>query len=785
MHGAMLWTRSELRRRGPAMVVLAVIVGLSFGAALTAAAGARRTSTAFERFSDEARASHIRLQLGEDDLPEVLSEVRAMPEVAEAAGHAMFVAASDRTDFDVGVVASDDPALLRDIERPKILDGRLPSEDSPSEVALNEHGARALGAAVGDRVALATFTPEQLEGLVTSERWTGMSGPTLDVEVVGVVRLPDDVAESEAVMAFATPAFHARYAGVAGGFLGNAAIRLHDSSHTSRVLEGIRSLPVEGLEVSDQRATRDKVRTSTGVLAAGLLAFAVCAGLAALVIAAQAVSRLLALSSGDQHQLASLGLTRRERWAGLLAVAVPTALAGAVLAVLVAIAASPLMPIGLARTAEPSPGVDVDAAALGAGALLVIAAVLVPSGLAARSVARRVGRHAVQETGTLRRSAITQSAARAGAPPAAVVGAGMALEAGRGRTAVPVRPALAGVALGVAGLVAALSVDASLQQLVSSPERYGWAWDVAPDYETGRFHELAALDEVGDLADLAYAAVALEGDEVQGAALEDLQGSTSFRVEAGRMPATPGEVAVGPADADRLGLSLGETVQVGGGDRARDLTVVGEVLFPSMDDRPMASGVLLHPELLPEVAHTDGFHRPLITWAQGVDHEAALRRLEEAFPEAMSAYALPTPPSEIANLAAVDGVPRALAVFLALLALAAAGHALVTTVRRRRADLAILRTLGMDRRQVRSAVLWQGGTLALIGTVVGLPLGVALGRTVWRVISEDVGVPPAPVVPALTVALTGALAIAALVALAVGPARAAVRIRPADALRTE
>ena len=69
-----------------------------------------------------------------------------------------------------------------------------------------------------------------------------------------------------------------------------------------------------------------------------------------------------------------------------------------------------------------------------------------------------------------------------------------------------------------------------------------------------------------------------------------------------------------------------------------------------------------------------------------------------------------------------------LAGLLALLAAAALAHLLVTSVRRRRRDLAILKSLGFVRGQVSAAVAWQATTVALLALAVGLPLGVALGR---------------------------------------------------------
>ena len=68
---------------------------------------------------------------------------------------------------------------------------------------------------------------------------------------------------------------------------------------------------------------------------------------------------------------------------------------------------------------------------------------------------------------------------------------------------------------------------------------------------------------------------------------------------------------------------------------------------------------------------------------------------------------------------------------LAAGAVSALGITLVTSVRRRRRDLAILKTLGFTRRQLAIAVAVQAGVAAVIGCAIGIPLGIALGRTLW------------------------------------------------------
>lgn len=93
-------------------------------------------------------------------------------------------------------------------------------------------------------------------------------------------------------------------------------------------------------------------------------------------------------------------------------------------------------------------------------------------------------------------------------------------------------------------------------------------------------------------------------------------------------------------------------------------------------------------------------------------------------------------PSRLAEIGELRGVTVALGAFLALVAVGAVGHTLVTSVRRRGPDVAVLRAVGMTRWQARGVVATQASVLALVGLVFGVPLGVALGRVLWGVVAD-------------------------------------------------
>jgi len=111
-------------------------------------------------------------------------------------------------------------------------------------------------------------------------------------------------------------------------------------------------------------------------------------------------------------------------------------------------------------------------------------------------------------------------------------------------------------------------------------------------------------------------------------------------------------------------------------------------------------------------------------------------------------FAPPAPLPDVLVIQDLEALPLALSAFLALLALGAVGHALSIAVNRRRHELAVLRALGMTQLQTRMVVATQASVLAMIGLVFGVPLGVALGRSIWRLV---VGFTPLAYHPPLAV----------------------------------
>jgi ABC-type lipoprotein release transport system permease subunit len=142
-------------------------------------------------------------------------------------------------------------------------------------------------------------------------------------------------------------------------------------------------------------------------------------------------------------------------------------------------------------------------------------------------------------------------------------------------------------------------------------------------------------------------------------------------------------------------------------------------------------------------------------------------------------------PAEIENYRTIGIIPDLLALALALGAIVALGLTLIASVRRRRRDLALLRTLGFTGRQLLSAVAWQASVAGAIGAVFGIPLGILVGRWVWTLFANSIYAVPHPTVPfiPLVIVALSALVLANLVAAL--PGRSAARTSAAQVMRGE
>ena len=103
----------------------------------------------------------------------------------------------------------------------------------------------------------------------------------------------------------------------------------------------------------------------------------------------------------------------------------------------------------------------------------------------------------------------------------------------------------------------------------------------------------------------------------------------------------------------------------------------------------------------------------------------------------------------------------------------------LSLVRRRRGELALLKVVGMTRRQIWAVIAWQTTLTLLIAVVAGGVLGIVGGRLAWRAFAGSLGVVPVVEVSVPVLILGLAALVLAGNLLAALPAAVAARTKPA------
>lgn len=794
--GVWLWVRAELRGRLRAWLGVVVLIGLAGGAALAATAGARRTASSFHRFGEDAARAHAVVFGAADTDPSLLDAVERLPGVIGSGRGAILLSAPVgsglRAGLDVAVVAVLDDRALRTIERPRLLLGRLPGAERADEVAVNEALARRLHLEPGDHLTLQGPTPAELQACYETggcDRLRG--GPAARVVVVGVTRSLSDLDDRtfDSFGAIVSRAFYRTYGErtaspgsglfvhLAGGEAALPAFR--------KAVTGIS----EHLEV--EAGSSGTVDDALRVQSQGLLVFAAAAAVAGLVAVGQAYARLAAAGAAGLATLGVLGAGRRQRWMAALGPVAIVAPAGAVLAVILAWLASPLLPIGLGRRAEPHPGAAFDTAVLLWGGLALTAAVLARAAVSAVRLADAPAGEGVPVCPrTTRPGAITKLLAIRRPPPLAL-GARLAVVRDRGARAVPVGSTLVGAVIGVMGVIGVLTFDRSATQVRSDSALYGADWsgqvslsDDPRAIEAARFAAERA-GRVDALALVGQGRLAADGrPDVLAIAVEPERGAIGATVLDGRAPVAPDEVLAGDNLMRDLGRKLGDTVDLEGDAGQGTYRLVGRVSVPIVDSDSRSDGLVLTMEGLERLVSTtageDG-RALLVRWAPGTELAFARTTMEDAG----FVYDPPFVPTEVANLGELGAIPEALAAFLAVLGLVATVHALAVTVRRRHRDQAILRALGLTPADTRWTVAWQAMTTMAVALVTGIPLGLVVGRSAWSGVADRLDLVGRVSVPAVALLLAVPASLALVNLLALLPSRAAARLRPAVVLRDE
>jgi hypothetical protein len=376
-------------------------------------------------------------------------------------------------------------------------------------------------------------------------------------------------------------------------------------------------------------------------------------------------------------------------------------------------------------------------------------------------------------------------------------------------------------------VVATLTFGSSLRTLVSHPALYGWNWTymlsgnpwVPPQAR-------ALLDHDPNVA--AWTGLVTVNIQIDGQTVPVLLGQPRMApappILSGHGLETDKQIVLGAATLAELHKRVGDTVVASLGNPQDPslavppvrLAIAGTATMPAIgqpianqDHTTMGTGGLLplafFPPELQQALHgpdptLSGPGLVLVEVRHGVSRAAGLadmQRITDATNQAIAAVpnnlgagseiALQSVqhPAEIVNYKNLGTTPALLDVGLAAGAILALGLTLVASVRRRRRDLALLKTFGFTTRQLAATVAWQASVAGLFGIAVGIPLGVGLGRWLWILFAHDIYAVPQPTVPVIPIVFVGLGALVLANIVSALPGHVAARTPSALLLRAE
>jgi putative ABC transport system permease protein len=272
------------------------------------------------------------------------------------------------------------------------------------------------------------------------------------------------------------------------------------------------------------------------------------------------------------------------------------------------------------------------------------------------------------------------------------------------------------------------------------------------------------------------------GDQSQGPAADFLS----------ELLVTPDTVLMSSEVAARYGLAPGDPLDIRSGAVTRTLNIAG-LLAPADDLSRRALDGLLVADIstAQEVLEMVGrLSRIDLIVPAGAEEAAALERVASVLPSAARIDTTAARTGTVSEMTAAFGLNLTA---LSLLALVVGMFLIYNTVTfsviQRRPMLGTLRALGMTRRDIFALILGEALLLGLLGTLLGLALGVILGRGAVQLVTQTVNdlffvVAVRDIaIPTWTLLKGAAIGIAAAVIGASVPAWEATSVPPAGALR--
>jgi FtsX-like permease family len=835
--------RATFTRRFTTYLSVILLIGLTGGLAMASIAAARRTQSSYPTFLQSTNPSTLTMGVfgfanGGEGSASLIPEIDRMRDVSNVralvAGEAVILNAAGAprlsTVNTVSIVGSSDDYLTEQ-DRLSALQGHLWNPKSLDQIEVTPGAARIWNVHQGETIPIGFYAPQQasLPGFGTSKvkpMLTVRATVTAIVAMNGEI-IQDDVDRAYG-FAFITPAMVNRGAAFAVGWKDPVyyAIQLrHGDRGLAKVEAQLLGLIPAGFTsqfhvVSTVTAT---VELAVKPESVALGAFGLIAALVCLILSTQSLSRQVRQGNDERRILQSLGASYADTFTESMIGTIGSVTLGVAVAVLVAAALSPLAPLGPVRAVYPDRGIAWDWTVLGLGAVILIA--VLGSASVLTSIANAPRRLRSSAAVGPRRSVSVRRLQVLGLPLATTIGAHFALESPRGRGEVPVRSILVGAVLAVTLMTTTLTFSSGLHTLISRPALYGWNWNYmlnpSDDVPPAALRDLNHDPDVAQWSGADYEDITLDGLTVP---MLEMPAHSKVQppILSGHGLQNNHQIVLGNQSLALLHKKVGQTVTLSYGSPKSapvyipptTMTIVGTATFPAVG---FTSSVAQHTSmgtgvLVPEGAQPPSFTKAIsskdpnlngpdmifVRLRPGVSASAGKRNLEEiahvanvAFdkdPQGAGNYVTVLGvqrPAQIVDYRSIGATPELLATGLAAGAVIALALTLIASVRRRRRDLAIMKTLGFTKRMLAAAVAWQATIDGLIGAVIGIPLGILFGRELWTLFARDINAVPQPTVPALALVFVGFGTLVVAVIAALWPGRSAAATPPGLVLRSE
>ena len=306
-----------------------------------------------------------------------------------------------------------------------------------------------------------------------------------------------------------------------------------------------------------------------------------------------------------------------------------------------------------------------------------------------------------------------------------------------------------------------------------------------------------SVDGVGETAPVisGFAKLVNEGEALGGSNLADVGQNwipsplNPFEIDEGTPPSQSDQVVIDRRVATEEGLAVGDHVQVLTSTGVHDVTITGLATFGGADTAPTQRTTLFDESITAEILGQAGPSQVLVDFIDPAVADDTVADLSAAVPDAVVT-------SGADYIDAEQAAATSPITFLTIFLLSFAGLATAVGITiiyntfaiafaQRRRELALLRAVGAERRQVMRSIMTEAALIGLGATAIGLALGY-WGVGVLRWVMEAIGLeflsgPTVVSFTSLLIATSTGLFVTLVSAWF--PARRATSVAPVEALR--